>query len=119
MTKLETLSQLKTLNKPSSASGPGALNQPLSMKPFLQSVKSAPQPAELPKPTSVLDQIAKQWEQLNSRLQTRIAQLNGPGRDLIQLQSDVNSINLRTQAVTQIGESVSTTVKRLAQLGGN
>lgn len=68
---------------------------------------------------SVLDQISRQWTQLNSRLQTRIAQMGGANRELMQIQVDVNSLNLTTQAATQLGEGLSQTVKRLAQVAGN
>jgi hypothetical protein len=69
--------------------------------------------------SSVLDQISRQWTQLNSRLQTRIAQMGGPNKELLQIQTDVNSLNLTTQAATQLGEGLSQTVKRLAQVTGN
>ena len=106
----QSISAMSTIQK----AGLG-FNQPIAT-PTKSMGKAAPVAAAQSDTTSLLDQISRQWTQLNSRLQTRISQMGGVNGELIKVQMDVNSINLTTQAATQLGEGLSQTVKRLAQV---
>ena len=79
--------------------------------------KADPQkPSELNFSTA-LKSFVNDWEVSQRTLNNRIKGLAPENRDLINVQVSVNRLNVYTQVMTQVGETVNSSLKRLQQMG--
>jgi len=68
---------------------------------------------------SGLTEFSANWHRSQHLLNRKISQLPADQRELIQLQTEMSKLQLQTQLITVVGETVSSTVKRVQQMGNN
>ena len=81
----------------------------------------APQPASSSSAAELLQRAAlhfeKQWLQAHNQTERRIRALDPSLRPVFELQTTVQELGLKTNLVSQLGETMSSTLRRLQQLG--
>ena len=64
-----------------------------------------------------IQNIENQWQSIQNKSVNMINALPKNVQPLVQTQLLVNDLSLKSQMITKVGESVSSTVKRLQQMG--
>lgn len=69
--------------------------------------------------TNIIKDFSSEWQEVYQQNQFKLSKLSGEHRELVELQMRANKLNLVTNLATKAADTVSSTLKKVNQLGAS